>query len=193
MVQAVLVVFVFKNSAKKWMGCACKQTHKSLLTVRSSRYMVFDKKSMPIVACKTRSASVGTQNNNTTGTNTQIWFQRLRALNKDKTSVEAFSSETRCCDPAGAPQNRDLLMKEGSREPEHGTHAQHARYLIGVVETVVHEPGDEGRLPNCANTTANGQSAQKGRETGGNASLAVPRGPHAELALGVEPASRSLA
>lgn len=60
-------------------------------------------------------------------------------------------------------------MKGESRAPEHGTHAQHARYLISVVETVVHEPGDEGRLPNCANTTTNGQTAQKGRETGSKA------------------------
>lgn len=132
--------------------------------------MVFDKKSMPIVACKTRSASVGAQNAAATTTTQQeqthnLWFQRLQALNKDKTSVEVFSSATHCCDP----QNRDLLRKGESGEPEHGTHAQHARYLISVVETVVHEPGDEGRLPNCANTTTNGQTAQKGRETGSKA------------------------
>lgn len=36
-------------------------------------------------------------------------------------------------------------------------------YLIGVVETVIHEPGDEGGLPNCANSKKNGNQRRSCR------------------------------
>jgi hypothetical protein len=122
-------------------AACCPATHHSCnLTVLSSRYIVFDRKSMPMVACTRTPVGWGVVELG------GPWRAHHGCCGLHGAARRHASSAWHCCAPRGATRcallRRRLLAGRGGAVPGSLPPA----HLVGVVEFIIHEPRYDASL-----------------------------------------------